>query len=247
VKQCFFSPLIVYACLFAILNAAGCNKKHNADTAAVSFEGTPSAHPLTTFINEASGIADSKINPGYLWAEEDSGNPPQLYLLNHAATAVKIIYIKGAANIDWEDIALASGPDPSKKYLYVADIGDNGAVHTRSAFLRFEEPAASTDTVRAFDIINFIYADGPRDAEAFLVDDNSKDIYIISKRDAKSRLYKLSYPYNTTGMNTAVFVEALPYNGVVSAAAGNDGKGIIIKTYQALYYYSRVAGETIAQ
>lgn len=48
-------------------------------------------------------------------------------------------------------------------------------------------------------------------------------------------------------MNTAVFAGTLPYNGVVSAAASNDGKSIIIKTYPALYYYSRAAGQTIPQ
>lgn len=198
-------------------------------------------------INEASGIADSKINPGYLWVEEDSGNPPQLYLLDHTGSSVKKIYVKGASNIDWEDIALANGPDVAKKYLYIGEIGDNDAVHTISAFYRMEEPLASTDTVRSFDLIRFSYADGPRDAEAFLVDDASKDIFIITKRDAKARVYKIGYPYSTATVNTAIFVQDLPYTGVVSAAASNDGKSIIVKTYPALYHYARTAGETIAQ
>jgi hypothetical protein len=170
-----------------------------------------------------------------------------LYLLNHAANTVKKIYLKDAVNTDWEDIALAAGPDAAKKYLYVADIGDNNAVRTSVNFYRFEEPLASADTVSSFDLIRFVYADGARDAEAFLVDDATKDIYIITKRESASRLYKISYPYSSTAMNTAVFVTALPYNGVVSAAMGNDGTGIIVKTYPALYYYPRVAGETIAQ
>jgi hypothetical protein len=255
VKQLLFSIVIIYTTLVVSFHMAACNKSLSfgpADTSAVPvttvpFESTPTGLPMKTLINEASGIADSKINPGYLWVEEDSGNPPQLYLLNHAATTVKKIYIKGAVNRDWEDIALAAGPDVSKKYLYVAEIGDNDAVHTSSSFYRFEEPAASTDTVRVYDVINFTYADGPRDAEAFLVDDNTKDIYIISKRDAKSRLYKIAWPYSTTTTNTAVFVEELPYNGVVSAAISTDGKEIIVKTYVALNYYVKNAGENIAQ
>ena len=48
-------------------------------------------------------------------------------------------------------------------------------------------------------------------------------------------------------MNSAFFVAALSYNGLVSAAISNDGAGLIIKTYPALYYYSREAAETIAQ
>ncbi|MEO5681547.1 MAG: hypothetical protein ABIQ88_02840 [Chitinophagaceae bacterium] len=246
-KQVFTQSIVFYSCLAVLVQTAACNKNVTAELDSISYENTPLAYPLTTLVSEASGIADSKINTGYLWVQEDSGNPPQLYLLNHAATTVKKIYIKGAVNRDWEDIALASGPDAAKKYLYIAEIGDNDAIHTSSSFYRLEEPAAATDTVRAYDIINFTYADGPRDAEAFLVDDLTKDIYIISKREAQSRVYRISYPYSTTVMNTAVFVQTLPYNAVVSAAAGNDGKSIIIKTYQALYYYSRIAGETMAQ
>jgi hypothetical protein len=43
-----------------------------------SFDSIPSAVIVTPTISEASGIADSKRNPGYLWVHEDSGNPPQL-------------------------------------------------------------------------------------------------------------------------------------------------------------------------
>ncbi len=203
-RRLFVLSFKLYACIVVSLSIAGCNKKPGSDTTGISFSNTAIGYPLNVFINEASGIADSKINPGHLWVEEDSGNPPQLYLLDHTAATVKKIYIKDATNIDWEDIALASGPDASKKYLYIADIGDNNAVRASAVFYRLEEPAASTDTVRTYEVINFIYADGPRDAEAFLVDDITKDIYIISKRDAKSKLYKLSYPYSTASLNTAI-------------------------------------------
>lgn len=252
-KYLFRPAFIAIEIIFLLLNICCCNKGQvgNAPPVTpgtlVTFENTPIAYPLTTLINEASGIADSKLNPGYLWVEEDSGNPPQLYLLNHAASVVKKIYLKGAVNTDWEDMALAAGPDAAKKYLYVADIGDNGAVRSSVGFYRLEEPPATADTVSVFDFIRFAYADGPRDAEAFLVDDASRDIFIITKRDAVSRIYKLAYPYSTTTVNTAVFVNSLSYNGVVSAAISNDGAGIITKTYTGLNYYPRLAGETIPQ
>ena len=222
-------------------------KQTNAPVATNIFEDKPAAFPLDGFINEASGIADSKMNPGYAWVEEDSGNPPQLYLLSHTGKRLKAIFLKGAVNRDWEDMALAAGPDPALNYLYVADIGDNDAVHTSSFFYRFAEPLAAVDTVRLFDRIEFSYADGPRDAEAFLVESTSRDIYIISKRDAQSRVYRIAWPYSTSSPNTAVFVETLPYTGVVSAALSHSGKEIIVKTYTALFYYHKNEGETIAQ
>jgi hypothetical protein len=253
VKYLFRPAFVALQAFFLLLNICCCNKGQGGAASpvtpgtVVSFENTPQNYPLTTLINEASGIADSKLNPGYLWVEEDSGNPPQLYLLNHAANAIKKIYLKGAVNTDWEDLALAAGPDAAKKYLYVADIGDNNAVRASVGFYRLEEPPATADTASVFDLIRFTYADGPRDAEAFLVDDASKDIFIITKRDAVSGIYKLSYPYSTAAVNTAVFVTSLSYNGVVSAAVSTDGAGIITKTYTALNYYPRLSGETIPQ
>jgi hypothetical protein len=231
-----------------LLHSAGCNKKPTTSAVVngISFEATPAASPLTNLIGEASGIADSRMNAGYCWVQEDSGNPPQLFLLSHDGNTIKKIYIKGASNRDWEDIALGAGPDPARKYIYIGEIGDNNAVHASSSFYRMEEPAAATDTVRSFDRISFAYADGPRDAEAFLVDDNTKDIFIITKRDLKARLYRIAYPYSTSTVNTAVFVDSLPYNGVVSAAVSADRSGIIVKTYQALFYYPLGVNETMA-
>ena len=243
----FFLQAIIFCVLLCLVLQLFSCKQTNAPVALTIFEDKPAAFLLDTLISEASGIADSKINPGYAWVEEDSGNPPQLYLLSHTGKRLKAIFLNGAVNRDWEDIALAAGPDPSINYLYVADIGDNDAVHTSSFFYRLTEPLAAVDTVRLFDRIEFNYADGPRDAEAFLVDGTSRDIYIISKRDAQSRVYKLAWPYSTSSPNTAVFVETLPYTGVVSAAISHNGKEIIVKTYTALFYYTKNEGENIAQ
>lgn len=205
------------------------------------FDSIPVVKPLSPTINETSGIADSRINPGFLWAQEDSGNPPQLYLVKHDGTVVKNIHIKNVVNRDWEDMALA-GND-----LYIGDIGDNQRQHTEYFFYRFPEPASSLDTVRNAEQIRFRYSDGSHDAEAFLVDPVTRDIYIITKQAQPSGIYRLSFPYSTTQVNTAVSVGSLSVNGVVSATLSPDGSEIIIKTYGALYRYKRSSGETIVQ
>lgn len=53
------------------------------------FDSIPSIANLTPLISETSGIADSKINAGHIWAMEDGGNPTQLYLVNHNGTVQK--------------------------------------------------------------------------------------------------------------------------------------------------------------
>lgn len=205
------------------------------------YDSIPVARPLNPSINETSGIADSRANPGFLWAQEDSGNPPQLYLIRHDGTVVKTIPIKNAVNRDWEDMAL-SGND-----LYIGDTGDNQRQYTEYSFYRFPEPAASLDTVRNAKQIKFRYADGPHDAEAFLVDPSTRDIYIITKQDQPSGIYLLAFPYSTAQVNTATRIGSLTYNGAVGAAISADGREIIVKTYGFLYQYKRSSGETILQ
>ena len=214
-------------------------KKSLAATSQVSFETKPESKKVTPVINETSGIADSKKNPGHLWAQEDSGNPPQLYLLSHEGKVAKTVYIKGSINRDWEDMVLA-GDD-----LYIADIGDNNKAYPDYTIYQFPEPSYATDTIHHFNTIKFMYADGARDAEAFLVDPITKDIFVITKSDNPSRIYKIASPYYTSGVNTATVVGNLTLGGVVSAALSMDRKEIIVKTYVGLNYYSVRDNESI--
>lgn len=213
------------------------NAPPDTTTTKTGFDSIPLVLPVQPMIQEASGIADSKVNAGYLWVEEDSGNPNQLYLLKHDATARKKVYLAGITNRDWEDMTL-SGSD-----IYVGEIGDNNVVYSDYAFYKFPEPAMATDTVRNIETIRFKYPDGSHDAEAFFVEPSTKNIYVITKRDSVSKIYKLAAPLSTSSMNTATLVGQLPYNGVTSAALSADEKEIIVKTYLALYYYPVNAGE----
>lgn len=205
------------------------------------FNKVPVAITLSPGIDETSGMADSKINKGYLWVHEDSGNPTQMYLLGHNAKIAKTVYLKGIINRDWEDMALAGNN------IYLADIGDNNLAYTSYNIYQFPEPAPATDTVKSFTTIRFQYPDGSHDAEALLVDPKSKDMYIITKQDNPSRIYKLTFPYAATTINTATLIGELSYKGVVSAALSPDNKEIIIKTYPNLHLYYRPAGVSIAQ
>ena len=209
------------------------------------FETVPRAVSVDNTIKEASGIAGSKINPGYLWVHEDSGTPTQLLLLKDGGTLSKSIFISGADNIDWEDMSLAKGPDPSLNYIYLADVGDNPLNRTEYAVYRFGEPSLATDTVHVFDKIRFQYPDGRHDAEAIMVENTTKDIYILTKSDNPAGIYKLGYPQSTTSINQALSLGRLLFGGVTGAAMSSDGTEIIIKTYPALNYFVRAAGENV--
>jgi hypothetical protein len=231
--------------LFFFICFLGC-KKDPAD--AGGFASVPATKRVEPgFIDEASGMADSKANPGYLWIQQDGGNSNDITLLSYAATVIKKINILSAVNRDWEDMAISSGPLAGTNYIYIADIGDNNKVFSEYAVYRFPEPLAATDTVSTYDKIRFRYPDGPHDAEAMLIDPSSNDIYIITKQDSASRIYRLGYPQNTATLNTAVYSGSLSFNGVVGAASPVAGDEWLLKTYTSLYYWKKAANESMEQ
>ena len=206
---------------------------------------SPVAFPVASgVLEEASGIADSRLNAGMLWVQEDSGNPPQLSLLSHQGQLVKSIPVKGALNTDWEDLALAGGPDPALRYLYIADIGDNNQKRDQINILRAPEVLASATEI-VVETFPVKYEDGAHDAEAIIVEPGSLDIYIITKRDARSGVYVVKYPYSINTLNIATKAAELPNNGVVSAAIQNDGAAVAVKDYLSIRLYTRLPGEKI--
>ena len=110
---------------------------------------------------------------------------------------------------------------------------------------RFAEPASATDTVLHWEKITFQYPDGAHDAEAILVDNASKDIYIITKQDSPSRVYKLPYPQNTGATNTAVLAGSLSFTGATGAAISGDGTEILVRTYTSVYYWKRLGSQSV--
>ncbi len=225
--------------IFIVVIIAGCGKS-SSQTELPVFSNTPEAIVIKGgSLPEASGIADSKQYPGHLWVQQDGGNPACIYLLKFDGTIVDSVFIEGVTNRDWEDIQLCND------YLYVAETGDNNHVYPIYSFFRFHEPLPDEEKITNVDRIDFTYPDGSHDAEGFIIDPQSLDIYIFTKRDSLSKIYKLPYPQQLDATNEAVFVKSLSYNGVVSAAISPDAKEIIIKTYSSLYYYSKLSGETI--
>lgn len=232
---------VAFGLLVAGVLLTGCKKEEEVLSAA-PFKPTPKSIVLTATINEASDIADSKINPGHLWVHEDSGNPAALHLLNHNGEPVQTITLAGIVNRDWEDMALAGN------YLYIADTGDNNWKYATSTIYKFEEPSAKTDVVQQIETITFRYPDGPHDTEALLVDPVSGAIYLITKSEKPAHVYKLEQQNEQKGKaQTAELVGTVNHSNIVSAALSENGRSIIIKTYTGLFVYNREAKQTIAE
>ncbi|QSE98058.1 hypothetical protein [Fulvivirga lutea] len=199
-------------------------------------------------INEASGLAVGINNPNMLWVHNDSGDQARLFLLDQYGKFKAQFNFPTIKNRDWEDIASGVGPDDTKNYLYVAEMGDNKAVHELKYIYRFEEPRLDSESrdIEEVDIITFVFPDGKRDAESLMVDPLTKDIYILSKREQNIGIYRAAYPQSLTETITLEKLGTMPYFNTVAADISADGQEIITKTYNSVFYWKR-NGESIAE
>jgi hypothetical protein len=192
-------------------------------------------------LEEVSGLAASANNPGLLWAHNDSGNSAEILLIDDSLNIKLVCKIKGVDNRDWEDIAVGPGPEAGKQYIYLADIGDNDEKHKFKFIYRFDEPTLQPGEkeieITSADKITFQLPDQKKDTEALLIDPHTRDLYVVSKREEPVYVYQLKYPYATTGEITANKIVSLPFGKVVGADVSPDGKEILMKNYNKIFYW----------
>lgn len=146
-------------------------------------------------IVEASGLAISSADSGFMWLVNDSGGAPDIYLTSTAGTYRGKVTVQGTKNIDWED--LASFSLAGQNYLLIADTGDNASQRDSCTLHILREPSLPVARENLDAIahpawqIQFRYEDGPRDCEAVAVDAKAGKILLISKRTQPPQIYEL--------------------------------------------------------
>lgn len=206
-------------------------------------------------INEASGIAGSRKNPGVLWVHNDNSDYNRIYAISGKGKDLGIYYLDRCPIRDWEDIAVGPGPVDSCSYIYLGNIGDNDLKYPVKCVYRCVEPTVSAaqtpvvDTIRNNDTLQFVYPDGMHDAEALMVDPLTKDYYVVTKNGDKSIVYRAAYPQPTGGaaIDTLELVDTLEFKEAVAGDISPLGTEIIIKSYKRIYYYSRAANESVKE
>lgn len=210
------------------------------------FLATPSLYEIQgRNVDEASGIAASQSMKGNLWVIQDSNTEPGLHLLSGQGAYLGFLSLP-IENRDWEDLGLSNGPEAGKKYIYIPDTGDNNNVYKESFIYRLEEPKSLNEPAPKLDKISFSYEkDETLDVEAMFVDPVTKDIYLISKFPLFSvRVYRIAYPYSTTEINIAKFMGTIPHAYITAADMSQDGKQLMIKNLDAIYYWQLKENET---
>jgi hypothetical protein len=228
-----------FAILFLVATVA-CSQKRDKIDSTIFLKGQVLAE-VDSKLREISGLAASVQNKGMLWAHNDGGNDAEIFLIDQKMNIRLTCRLKGIVNRDWEDIAVGPGPVPGKFYVYVGDIGDNLEIFRYKRVYRFEEPIATPGNnviiVSKFDTITIDLPDGAKDAEAMLIDPLSKDLYLISKNAQPACLYQTKYPYSPKDTVIAEKVTAIPFRKIVAADFSADGKEVIIKNYDNVYYW----------
>ena len=208
-------------------------------------------------LDEASGLAQSTVDPGILWVINDGG-PAVVYAIDHAGRARGRVKIADASNKDWEDIASFSIDGTA--YLVIADIGDNHRKRKDVTLYVIEEPAPGDSRAELAWRIDFSYPEGPRDAESLAVDGAGQRIYVLSKRDIPAVLYALPLlPPTHDARDTIIAtrlgeIDSLPQpsarekmnskgSGKHWQPTGMDfsvaGDRALILTYSGVYLYTR--------
>lgn len=137
---------------------------------------------LPSQLSETSGIVN--IEEFKFWSHNDSGNEPAIIEIDTFGNILRKIFIKNAANTDWEDIT--SDEDSN---IYIGDFGNNSNNRKDLKILKIENPNNYTqDSVNA-EIIEFYYSNQSEfppsenhknfDAEAMIYFKNN--IYIFTK------------------------------------------------------------------
>ncbi len=201
--------------------------------------------PINDTLNESSGL---QMADGNLWTFNDRGGEAAIYKIDTLSNKIlQRVYLGGATNTDWEDIAFDG------TFLYIGDFGNNldGA---RTDLKIYKFPVASippqagnpvvTIPFSMIQTINFSYADqlqppapvalntAQYDCEAMIVD--SGQIHLFSKNWVNQTCTHYIIPSTAAGTYSLSPKETLATGFLVTAADKPTGQDII-----ALYGYQK--------
>ncbi len=205
-------------------------------------------------------MAASRHRPDRFWVLNDGGDAARVYAIDPAGRDQGEVRLEGARNEDWED--MASFRWKGESYLLIADIGDNLAERSRYSLYYVREPQVPyPKAVPVNRVLEFIYEDGPRDAEAIAVDLARQRILILSKRDRPPRLYELPLFPERPGIQVARYLGTIPplpqpsfgeilANPVLGKLGdvptamdiSSDGLRLAVMTYRSILLFERGSG-----
>jgi hypothetical protein len=203
-------------------------------------------------LGEMSGLAASRRHDGVYWAQNDSGNPFELFAMREDGTLMARFPLTGGTNVDAEDLGI--GPcqrDRSQTCLYLADIGDNVERRQRVVVYEIPEPVTLTERPLAARPLVFRYADQPHNAEALFVDPDDATLYVVTKDiDSLGVLYRID-GLGDGKVGRAVRLHGLSapagFGGLTTGGAVHpSGTRALLRTYTQVWEYRGKPAQSLA-
>jgi hypothetical protein len=185
-------------------------------------------------LQESSGLAVSQVHDGVVWSHPDGGDVAEVMAVDGRGRTVATVRLRGVDPYDPE--ALASGrTSDGRPALFLGDIGDNRARRPDISVFRFAEPRRLADQTVARTWWKLAYPDGPKDAEALLVDPRDGRIWIATKDVFGGGLYRAPLRLRTDRVNALERVGDVP--GLVTDGAFLPGGRFVLRSYTMSYLY----------
>ena len=194
---------------------------------------------------ESSGLAASARHDGVVWTHPDGGRVAEVMAVDGSGRTVATVRLRGIDPYDPE--ALAPGRDDAgRPALFLGDIGDNRARRPDISVFRFPEPGRLVDRTVGATWFRFSYPDGPKDAEALLVDPRDGRIWIATKDVFGGGLYRAPARLRTDRTNRLERIGDVP--GLVTDGAFLPDGGFVLRSYTTAYRYdemNRLGGRSV--
>ena len=195
---------------------------------------------LDARITESSDLVASTLHPGLVWTTNDSGDPARVFGVDASGKTVAVLHLRDARARDWEALAPGRAADGTH-LLWVGDLGDNRSTWPSVRVYRVVEPAHLGDQDVAWTSYDLRFADGPRDAEALLVDPADQRLYVVSKRVDGAAVYVAPAHLRTDRVNLLTRVASAP-SVVTDGAFSPDGLTVALRGYVWAWTSSSIRG-----
>ncbi|MCC6624280.1 MAG: hypothetical protein IT385_23715 [Deltaproteobacteria bacterium] len=198
-------------------------------------------------MQEVSGLAASELQPGILWAHNDSGASTWLYAIDEGGELVARFEVDGADAVDWEDVALGpcGAPDGLRDCLFVADTGNNVGDREDQAIYRVVEPDVgdASELTEPADVMGIVLPEGV-DVEALFLDAQGA-LWLVSKRDTKALLFTVGRFEADATIEAELVAERKDIEFVTGADATADGTRIVLRSARRAWEIFRPKGRAM--
>ena len=249
--------LVIFVIAVQVISAACSHASSNVRYSINASEVSPAYGAPTTVgkiesndITESSGLAASPCQPDVFWTHNDSGDDAFIFAFNGKGKHLGTWKVSNARNADWEDMA-AFKDDTGQCFLYIGDIGNNKRERDEQRVYRIKEPQASdsssTSTQKdpletdASMVTVFKYPETPFDAETMIVQPQTGDVYVLTKRiDGPALVFKIKPDFASGTPVRAekvgeVSLPAVPNGLLTGGTVSPDGKRVVVCDYSAGY------------